>query len=43
MHIWQKLNDMRDGGKYAWITNPWVWAYTFERIANPEGWPEVTV
>jgi len=32
MHIWQKLNDMRDGGKYAWITNPWVWAYTFERI-----------
>jgi hypothetical protein len=42
MHIWQRLNDRRDGGKYAWITNPWVWVYTFERIDKPEGWPEAT-
>lgn len=26
-------------GPGAWDRNGWVWAYTFERTAKPEGWP----
>ena len=36
-NLWQRLNAKRG---YGWDANPWVWAYTFERIATPEGWPE---
>ncbi len=30
--LWDELNAKRDAGAYAWDKNPWVWAYTFERI-----------
>lgn len=33
-YLWDKLNAKRDGGKYAWDMNPWVWVYIFERIAG---------
>ena len=36
-NLWQRLNAKRG---YGWDANPWVWAYTFERIAKPEGWPK---
>ena len=31
--IWESLNAKRG---YGWDTNPWVWAYTFERITKEE-------
>jgi len=34
--LWDEINAKRDGGRYAWERNPWVWAYTFERIAKEE-------
>ena len=30
--IWDSINAKRDGGIYAWDTNPFVWCYEFERI-----------
>ncbi len=39
MWLWMMLNDERANGDYAWVMNPWVWAYTFERCAKPAGWP----
>jgi len=30
--LWEKINGNRDGGKYAWKTNPWVWPVTFRRM-----------
>ena len=40
MWLWQRLNDFRNGGVYAWAANPWVWVYTFELVDKPEGWLE---
>lgn len=37
--LWDSLNAKRDGGKYAWDKNPWVFVYQFERCAKPQGWP----
>lgn len=34
--LWDSINAKRGHG---WDTNPWVWVYTFERAARPEGWP----
>jgi hypothetical protein len=34
--LWDSINSSRG---YGWDTNPWVWAYTFERCAKPVGWP----
>lgn len=34
------LNKSRDPA-YSVVANPWVWAYTIERIPMPEGWPNV--
>ncbi len=34
-HLWDSLNAKRG---YGWDTNPWVWVYTFERIAKPANW-----
>ncbi len=34
--LWDTLYAKRG---YGWETNPWVWAYTFERCKAPEGWP----
>lgn len=31
--LWDRLNLKRG---YGWDTNPWVWAYTFERCEAPE-------
>jgi len=39
--LWDCLNAKRDGGKYAWDKDPWVWVIEFERCAKPQGWPEV--
>lgn len=36
--IWDDINA---GRGYSWDANPWVWAITFERVAKPQGWPEV--
>lgn len=33
--IWDSINAKRG---YGWDSNPWVWAYTFERCERPEGW-----
>ena len=35
--LWDSINAKRG---YGWDANPWVWVYTFERIAKPEGWPK---
>jgi hypothetical protein len=32
--LWDTLNAKRHGGIYAWIKNPWVWVYSFEREEN---------
>lgn len=32
--LWNTLNAKRNGGIYSWERNPWVWVYTFERIAG---------
>lgn len=34
--LWNSINAKRDGGRYAWGENPWVWVYTFERISKEE-------
>lgn len=31
--LWGHINGKRDGGKYAWAVNPWVWALTVRRLA----------
>lgn len=31
-HLWDSINGKRDGGKYAWEKNPWVWVLEFKRI-----------
>ena|GEM_PF-2684640 len=36
--LWESINGKREGGRYAWAKNPWVWAYTFKRVEAPEGW-----
>jgi hypothetical protein len=36
--LWDDLNAKRG---YGWDKNPWVWAYTFERVERPQGWPTV--
>lgn len=37
---WDSLNAKRgpkdDPGRFSWERNPWVWVYTFERIAKEE-------
>lgn len=35
--LWDKLNKKRGHG---WDTNPWVWAYTFERCERPGAWTD---
>jgi hypothetical protein len=30
--LWDKLNREREGGKYAWARNPWVWVLEFRRL-----------
>jgi hypothetical protein len=30
--LWDSINAKREGGKYAWDSNPWVWAITFKRM-----------
>lgn len=37
--VWDEINAKRG---FGWEKNPWVWAYTFERIAKPEGWPKAS-
>ena len=37
-HMWDHINSKREGGRYAWANNPWVWGYTFKRVEAPEGW-----
>jgi hypothetical protein len=32
-NLWDGINAKRG---YAWSTNPWVWAYSFERISKEE-------
>jgi hypothetical protein len=39
-YLWQALNAKRNP-TYSWNANPWIWAYTIERIPMPEGWPNV--
>ena len=36
MWLWMRINDRRDDGKCAWLHNPWVWVYTFERITKED-------
>lgn len=36
--LWDGINGKREGGRYAWAKNPWVWAYRFRRADKPEGW-----
>lgn len=31
--LWDSINSKREGGKYAWTNNPWVWAIGFKRLA----------
>lgn len=38
--IWDSTIKPKGREKYGWAANPWVWAYTFERVDKPEGWPE---
>ncbi len=30
--LWDSLNAKRDGGKFAWEKNPWVWVVQFKRV-----------
>lgn len=30
--LWDSINSKRDGGKHAWVKNPWVWAIEFKRV-----------
>lgn len=39
-NLWDSTIKPKGREKYGWDANPWVWAYTFERIAKPEGWPK---
>ena len=32
MHTWDAIN----GNTYRWVSNPWVWVYTFEKTEKPE-------
>ena len=34
--LWDSLNAKRG---FGWDVNPWVWAYSFERVDKPAGWP----
>lgn len=38
-YLWDDINAKRNGGAYAWDSNPWVWVVQFERTERPEGWP----
>lgn len=38
--LWDSLNAKRDGGKYAWSMNPWVWVYKFECCEKPNDFPQ---
>lgn len=29
--LWDSINATRDGGKFAWTANPWVWVIEFRR------------
>jgi hypothetical protein len=31
-YLWDKINSKRQGGKYAWNKNPWVWVEEFRRV-----------
>jgi len=33
--LWDSLYEKKDGGIYLWNKNPWVEAYTFERVDKP--------
>lgn len=33
--LWDETVSEKDKKEYGWDANPWVWAYTFERIDNP--------
>jgi len=33
--VWDSINAKRDGGKYAWAANPWVWAVAFRKVEGP--------
>lgn len=37
-HLWDSINGKREG--CAWKDNPWVWAISFKRIANP-AYPQI--
>lgn len=34
--LWESLNGKRYDGRYSIKNDPWVWAYTFERISKEE-------
>lgn len=31
--LWDSINAKRDGGKYAWKKNPWVWVIEYKRVS----------
>jgi len=31
-YLWDSINSKREGGKYAWDKNPWVWVIQFRRV-----------
>jgi hypothetical protein len=33
--LWDSINAHREGGKYAWAANPWVWAIEFKKHEGP--------
>jgi hypothetical protein len=38
MSFWDSINAKRQGGAYAWSSNPWVWVVSFSRTEKPERW-----
>lgn len=35
--LWDSINAKRDGGRYAWQQNPWVWVIAFKRLEVANG------
>ncbi len=33
--LWDSINAKREGGKYAWAANPFVWAISFKKVEGP--------
>lgn len=30
--LWETINGKREGIKFSWANNPWIWAITFKRV-----------